>query len=182
MKKFIVLSLAFVLTGVTQAGLVGVGMDYVDTTYTAATQVFSMSDSGRVAVLQHDDNTQSFLAGISIELNTTYASGMTFTGGTFVVSDAGGILLEGNVIQLDFTAGATTLGGEGTAQVTTSYLAGFPVGLADIISITFNLAPTFTDFNQDYAGDTKLNFQVPEPATLSLLGLGGLALLRRRIK
>ena len=106
MKKFIVLSLAFVLTGVTQAGLVGVGMDYVDTTYTAATQVFSMSDSGRVAVLQHDDNTQSFLAGISIELNTTYASGMTFTGGTFVVSDAGGILLEGNVIQLDFTAGA----------------------------------------------------------------------------
>jgi|GEM_PF-6956791 len=179
MKKLVVLSLFCVFATITQAGLVGVGLDYVDTSYTAATRVFSMNDSGLLAVLQHDNNTQTYLMGISIQLATTYASGMSFAGGDFVISDVGGTLLAGNVISVDFTAGATTLAGEGKAQVTTSNLNGFPVGPADIISITFNLTPAFADFNQNYTGDSKVNFQVPEPVTMCLLGLGGL-LLRKR--
>jgi hypothetical protein len=107
---------------------------------------------------------------------------MQFTGGTFefVDEDTSSVILSGNVLSVNFEEAVGFLVGNGTAQVLVSNLAGYPLGTSDIVSITFNLNPAFTDFTQDYTGDSKLNFLVPEPVTMVLLGLGSLLIRKRK--
>ena len=144
-----------------------------------------MDGSGLVVTIDYDDGSdQGSISPASFNLSTTFFSGMQFTGGTFAFTDNTGggssVIISGNVIGVDFIGGGSVLVGEGTAQVLVSNLAGYPVGPSDIVSLTFNLSPHFTDFNHDYSGLSKMNFLVPEPATMCLLGLGGLLLRRRR--
>lgn len=183
MKKFIVLTVAGVLCiTAAQAGVELVGVDGVFTTYTSGTGVLLMNDSGLVVTVEYDDSTQSSISPASFTLSTTFDSGMHFTGGTFAfINDTdSSVLLSGNVIAVDFEEALGFLVGNGSAQVLVSNLTGYPVGASDIVSITFNLDPAFTDFAQNYTGDSKVNFLVPEPATLALLTLGGLMLRKRK--
>jgi len=50
------------------------------------------------------------------------------------------------------------------------------VGLTDVTAIRF----TFTGVQNGYVGYREIDVMIPEPATLSLLGLGALLALRRR--
>jgi hypothetical protein len=182
MKKFIVVALVWVLCAVAaHAGVKLVGVDGVDTDYTASTGVFSMADSGLVITVEYDDNTQASISNSVFGLNTTYFSGMSFTGGTFAFTDSSSsVILSGNVLTVDFQPALGFLVGNGTAQVLVSNLAGYPVGPSDIVSITFNLNPAFTNFQRDYTGDSKVNFLVPEPATMLLVGLGAVLLRKKK--
>jgi len=181
-KKLVAAALMWVLCiAATRAGVKFVGVDGVNTSYSANTGVFSMIDSPLVVTVEYDDNTQSSINNCGFALNTMYASGMNFAGGTFAFTDSSSaVILSGNVLSVGFAPALGFLVGNGTAQVLVSNLAGYPVGSSDIVSITFNLAPAFTNFNEDYTGDSKVNFLVPEPATMALLGLG--ALLCRKFK
>lgn len=182
MKKFIVVALTWVLcAAAAHAGVSGVGLDAVSTSYTASTGVFSMSEGGLVATVDYDDNTQASISSTSFSLTTNFVSRMSFTGGTFRLTDsASAVILSGNVLLVDFYAGGRTISGEGKAQVLVSNLAGYPVGPSDIVSITFKLAPAFTGFSQNYTGDSKVDLIVPEPATMLLVGLGAVLLRKKK--
>jgi len=182
MKKDIAILVSFLLAvQCVFAGIEFVGADGVATTYDAGSGTLSMIDNVAV-IVEYDDNSQITFNNASLSLITYYDSGMFFTGGTFVFTDESDSseILSGSVLSVQFEEVFGYLVGSGQAEVLVSNLSGFPLGMSDIVSVTFNLAPAFTDFSQDYTGDSKVNFVVPEPATLGLLGLASVALLRRK--
>jgi hypothetical protein len=183
MKKLLLTLGAFLCVAVAQAGVDFVGVDGIATTYDSGSKTLSMVDSA-VIIAEYDDNTQLTFDPASLSLITYYDSGMLFTGGTFEFIDESGpsVILSGNVLSIQFQEVFGYLAGSGQAEVLVSNLAGYPLGDSEIVSITFDLNPTFTDFSQDYTGDSKVNFVVPEPITLSILGLGGLLLRRKKYK
>jgi len=160
-----------------------VGVDGAQTDYTAGSGILLMDDTGLVVTVDYDDGSpQGSISPAGFTLSTTFASGMQFAGGTFVFTDESdsSVILSGNVLSVDFTDAGDFLVGDGLAEVLVSNLAGYPVGPSDIVSITFNLDPAFTDFDQNYTGLSKVNFLVPEPATMALMALGGLLLRKRK--
>ena len=184
MKKSLLLGLvAFLCVAAAHAGVVAVGVDMVNTTYTASTELLLIEGYGLVATVTYDDGSpQGSINPVSFSLNSQLDSGMQFSGGTFAFINEGdlSVILSGNILSLDFTAAGGMLLGNGLAEVVYSNLSGYPEGPSEIVSLTFALNPAFKGFDQDYAGMSKVNFLVPEPATLALLSMGGLALMRRK--
>jgi hypothetical protein len=183
MKKLIVMTLVCVVcVAAAHAGVKAVGVDVVNTSYIASTGLFSMAQSGLEVTITYDDGSpQGSISNAGFSLNTAYISGMNFTGGTFAFTDnSSAVILSGDVLSVDFQQAFDFLVGKGTAQVKVSNLAGYPVGPSDIVSITFELDPAFTDFEQDYTGESKVNFLVPEPATMLLMGLGAVLLRKKK--
>ena len=184
MKKSIVVALAVMFCSMaTHAGVVSVGVQIVDTTYTAETGKLLVEGNGLVATVDYDDGSpQGSINPVSFSLDSQFVSGMQFSGGTFAFINEGDLstIFSGNILSLDFFAAGEMLVGNGLAEVLESNLSGWPEGPSEIVSFTFDLNPKFLGFDQDYAGLSTIDFLVPEPATLSLLGLGALAMLRRK--
>ena len=171
------------VSGNAAASIAFLGIDGVTTTYTAQTGELAMDGTGLAATVGYDDaSAQDTVSPVGFSLKTTLVSGSHFEGGEFEFTDEGdsSVILSGDIVSIDLQNVFGFLVGDGEADVLVSNLNGYPTGMADIVSISFNLDPVFTDLRQDYTGLSKINFLVPEPATMALLGLGGLMLRRRR--
>lgn len=183
MKK-IVLLVAFLCVCVfSQAGVISVGLDYVSTAYDVESGELSMSNEGLVVILVNDDDTQDYLDGADFEMTTSRVSGFNFAGGVFELTnaDASTVYISGTVesVVFDYSDSTGTLSGSGQATVLVENLEGNLLGPAEIVTVTFYLDDV-VDFESDFEGKTKINVLIPEPATLAILGLGSLMMIRRK--
>ncbi|MCK4625360.1 MAG: PEP-CTERM sorting domain-containing protein [Phycisphaerae bacterium] len=116
------------------------------------------------------------------------ASGL-FCGGEIIIQNAAAEdLLTGDLVELELREvidGAGILAGQGLFEVTGGLLEeAFMLPLGDIVQITFQIDPAdIDDFSGSFTGVSNITLTpVPEPATVSLLAVGAVALIRRRKK
>ncbi len=146
-------------------------------------------------VAETDDGQQTYPGGVVTMVTSLFHDGSDehgiargeFRDGTIQFQDdQGRDLLAGDLINLKLAEvfdGGGILAGDGLFEVTVGYLAeAFGQQYGNIVQITFEIEPTdIDDFTVGFTGVSNITVTpVPEPATLGLLALGGLALLRRR--
>ena len=181
MKRFFVVLSVLLVSQFVLGGIDFLGVDGVQTNFVADTGVLSMSGSSLVITLSYDDGTpQSSISPGTFSLNSTLDSGMHFIGGTFEFTDTSNVLLSGNVTSIDFNTFAGLITGSGAAEVLVENLEGNLLGNAEIVTLSFNISPPVQNFDADFQGLSKVNFLVPEPATLAILSLGGILLRRKK--
>lgn len=165
----------------------------ISTSYTSGT--LSITDTIAL-VVQYDGGGQTSYADTTIQFTANLlsdnSSGGTaigvFGNGAYTVLDSSSnVLLSGQVqdLTLTGTAGGFLLGGSGSVSLDAGSLkSDMPsgTGSGDVITITFQLVPgPVQDFSTDFTGRTNLSIHpIPEPATMMLLGLGSMALIRRK--
>jgi hypothetical protein len=169
------------------------------TTYTAADGSLVMSDTENTdIVIQYTDNTQYTFDDGSVTLTASLASDDSLTGtglgngmavGTFtdvridLYDNSGGLLFGADLS--DIVLAETVWGVQPALNGNTAFQNGTgellplfsPSGIA--YAKVFDM-PDIPDFGSDFTGQSNMTLQVPEPATMSVLALGGLAVMLRK--
>jgi len=199
LKKTFISSLLIALLialsgGFAQATIQTVSATAVDTWFVYSSGVLTMDETTSIDVEYTSGVIATYENGwfnlsttlVSDDSSSGIASG-SFAGGSFSYKDSGSVvLLSGDIGPFDLVEvfnGAGILAGLGQFTVTGGSLqADFPL-TGDIVDITFHVEPsTISDFTNNFTGTSDVTV-LPEPATLSLLGLGSLSfILRRRRK
>lgn len=146
-------------------------------------------------VVEHSDGTQTGYADGYFEMTASLFKGNLsgdsavgeFTDGTLAFRDSGGDdLLLGNLIELTLYEVGDDIGmlaGDGLFEVSGGLLAhDFASTHGEIFQIVFQIDPSDIDnFLSRFEGFTNITVTpTPEPATMTFLALGGIALLKRR--
>ncbi len=183
MKRLFVVLAILLVSQFALAGVEFLGVDGVETSFVANTGELSMSGDSLVIIVDYEGVApQSSINPGTFSLNTTLVSGAHFEGGTFEFTDTSSVLLSGDIVAIDFAESFGLLTGSGTALVLVENLDGNLLGDSQIVSLTFNISPSVGQFGSDFTGLSKVNFIVPEPATIGLLALGATIFIRKRKK
>ena len=202
MRSTLIVTLAVLLVScAAQAATIDeISVDSVDTQFTPAPNpTLTMYQQGVTVVIERAGNVQDSITGATFSFWTYLqtdksAAGQAlgdFTGGGIAIYDALNVpLLLANVGQfsLEESTGLpiTVLAGSGNFAVTGGTWAQDFVPDGVILDLTWKVtdgtgAPAnISDFSSAFLGESDLTLTVPEPATLGLLAMGGLALIRRR--
>lgn len=166
----------------------------LDTSFTASDGLLSIFDNADIVVEDTLGGQNTYVLGefgLNTSLQTDTSSGGiasgSFVGGALSFIDSGdNALLTGNIVYLELVEafdGWGILTGQGQFEVTGGILEpDFALSLGNIVQITFNVSPgSISNFSADFTGSSNITVMpIPEPATICLLGLGALGLLRRR--
>ena len=202
-KKFIILCMGvLVAISTAQATMVikSITATTVGTTFSSFTGILTMNGITGIDV-QDMANIVTTSGGGSFRLDTTLipiigdtSSGgiasANFTGGTFEYKDASSVvMLSGAIGSFSLVEVFNGLGmftGEGSFTVTSGTLqAGFGATTGSMVDISFSVSPnTISDFSNGFNASSTMTVlplpPIPEPATITLLCSGALALLRRK--
>jgi hypothetical protein len=139
-----------------------------------------------VGQMTYDDGSVSMATSLFADNSAGGMASGLFRNGTLVFQDADGIdLLTGDLIELELCEvfdGAGLLAGQGLFEITGGSLEeAFYLPYGELVQITFKIVPSdIDDFSGAFIGVSNITLTpVPEPATLSLLAVGAIALIRR---
>ncbi len=181
------------------------GFDVVDISYdpSGAQKLLQFSAQDRVMTVTYNNNTQVPVTGVDLVLETYLIQDDTptvghpaalFGGGFLTVSEAGQVLIRAAVKQL-FVEQSTYLPNKlltimGEYELISDvnhpqYGAwnGLLPNDGNIFVLGWEVHDVINDFNTAFTAEEDMQLVVvPEPATMSMVGLGALALLRRKRK
>ena len=177
---------------VSNAAIQSMSATGLSTSFTAGNGVLSILDDADIVVEDTFGQQTTYTQGgfdLSSFLQSDTSSGGIASGSfadgylSFTDSDDN-VLLVGNIICLDLSeVFEGLLAAQGELEVTGGLLdSDFALPYGDIVQITFSVSPSsIGDFSADFSASSNITVMpIPEPATICLLGLGGLSLLRRK--
>lgn len=174
MKRFIVVLTVLLVSQFTFAGLAFISVDGVDTTFIDSSGKLSMSGDFLVVTLDNNDGSpQNSISGATFTLDAINGSG-TFSlinsfSNVIVTGDLEYVQASDDIYGMRVLSADVTITEDGIG-------AGLIGGTFRIGGLTFPATNTATGFT----GLSDVNIYVPEPLTMSLLGLGGLFIRRRK--
>jgi hypothetical protein len=175
------------------AAISSISADFLTATYafSGGTGTMTVADTADI-VVEYTSGTQFTYTGGTWSLSSTMVNDLSvggkadgdFSGGQILLKQGATDLLTADLIGMTLTETRVTsniLAGTGTFQVKSGTLMGDFGTEGEIFMLEFKLSANVSSFQQNFTGLSDVTLTpVPEPATLAVLGLGGL-LLRRRV-
>lgn len=194
-KKILFISIAMLTAaGIAQATAIrSMSATNAGTSFAGGAGILTMSGVGGINVEYDDDAVSTYGSG-QFSLNTTRTldtssggiASANFAGGSFSYKDSGSIvLLSGSITSFslaEFVNGSGMFVGSGYFTVTGGTLQGNFGPAGSMVDISYTVKPSaISNFSSNFTGSSNMTvLPIPEPATMALLTLGGLSLIRKR--
>jgi hypothetical protein len=195
-KRFLIIFAAALVVAASMAQatpIKSISATTAGTAFSGITGILTMNGVGGINVEDTGGNVVTYGSG-SFSLNTTrsadnssggLASG-AFTGGAFSYKDsASTTLLAGNIGSFSLTEtynGSGMFVGEGYFTVSSGTLQTDFGPAGNMVDISFSVVPkAISNFSTSFNASSNMTIlPIPEPMTVGLLSMGGLAILRKK--